>query len=126
VWPGWSGLTRDITRFIAQEGRTYAVAASGLLSLDDAPADFPMLDEIKAQYPNELFDGGSGIVGPDGNWIAGPVIGSEEVLVADIDPRVVAEERLMFDVAGHYSRPDVFESRVHRTRQRAAIFDTES
>jgi nitrilase len=126
VWPGWSGLTRDITRFIAQEGRTYAVASSGLLSLDDAPADFPMLDEIKAQYPNELFDGGSGIVGPDGNWIAGPVIGSEEVLVADIDPHVVAEERLMFDVAGHYSRPDVFESRVHRTRQRAAIFDTES
>ena len=87
---------------------------------------FPMLDEIKAQYPNELFDGGSGIVGPDGNWIAGPVIGTEEVLVADIDPHVVAEERLMFDVAGHSSRPDVFESRVHRTRQRAAIFDTES
>ena len=29
------------------------------------------------------------------------------------------------DSCGH-SRPDVFESRVHRTRQRAAIFDTES
>lgn len=125
VWPGWSGLTRDITRFIAQEGRTYAVAASGLLSLDDVPDDFPMLDDIKAHYANDLFDGGSGIVGPDGSWIAGPVVGSEEVLVADIDQHKVSEERLMFDVAGHYSRPDVFESRVNRTRQTAVLFDNE-
>jgi nitrilase len=126
MWPGWSGLTRDITRFVAQEGRTYAVAASGLLSLDDVPDDFPMLAEIKEHYANDLFDGGSGIVGPDGNWIAGPVVGREEVLVADIDPHTVNEERMMFDVAGHYSRPDVFESRVNRTRQRAAAFDNES
>jgi nitrilase len=126
IWPGWSGLTGDITRFIAQEGRVYALAASGLLSLDDVPGDFPKLDEIKEQYANDLFDGGSGIVGPDGNWLAGPAVGGEAVLVADVNPHVIHEERLMFDVAGHYSRPDVFESRVHRARQRAMTFDNES
>ena len=82
-----------------------------------------MLDEIRQNYPNEIFDGGSGIVAPDGKWIAGPTTGHETILVADVEPRIINEERLMFDVAGHYSRPDVFESRVHRERQGAAKFD---
>ena len=105
------------------EGRVYSVAASGLLSLDDAPADFPMLEAIREDYPNDLFDGGSGIVAPDGNWIAGPVVGREEVIIADVDLRRVHEERLMFDVAGHYARPDVFSYRVDRRRQSSAVFD---
>jgi nitrilase len=125
IWPGWSGLTRDITRFIAQEGRVYSVAASGLLSLEDVPGDFPRLDEISARYDNDLFDGGSGIVAPDGNWVAGPAVGTETVLVADVDPHLIHEERLMFDVAGHYSRPDIFDSRVNRARQRAMTFGNE-
>jgi nitrilase len=123
VWPGWSGLTQDITRFIALEGRCYSVASSGLLSLDDITHDFPMLDEIRQGYPNELFDGGSGIVAPDGRWLAGPAIGQESILLADAEPRIINEERLMFDVAGHYSRPDVFESRVNMNRQKATKFD---
>ena len=85
-----------------------------------------MLDEIKEKYPNDLFDGGSAIVAPDGKWVTSPVVGSEKVLVAEIDPHAINEERLMFDVAGHYSRPDVFESRVRRVRQKAVTFDAES
>jgi nitrilase len=123
VWPGWSVLTRDITRFISMEGRVYTVAASGLLSLDDIPSDFPMIEEVRAQYENEMFDGGSGMTGPDGEWIVGPCVGKEEILIAEVDPARVRQERLMFDVAGHYSRPDVFEVKVHRGRQKAANFD---
>lgn len=123
VWPGWSNLTRDITRFTAIEGRVYSVAASGLLSLDDARSDFPMLDAIRESYPNDVFDGGSGIVAPDGNWVAGPVVGREEVIIAEVDLHRVHEERLMFDVAGHYARPDVFSCRVNRHRQASAVFD---
>ena len=126
VWPGWSGLTQDITRFIALEGRCYSVASSGLLCLDDVTHDFPMLDEIRQGYPNELFDGGSCIAGPDGRWLAGPAIGQETILLADAEPATINEERLMFDVAGHYSRPDVFESRVHMNRQKATEFDLDS
>ena len=123
VWPGWSSLTKDIGRFIAQEGRVYAVAASGLLSLDDVGLEFPMIDEVRSTYPNEVFDGGSCVVAPDGTWVVEQCIGKEEVLLADIDLRRVHEERLMFDVAGHYARPDVFETHVHRNRQEAAQFD---
>jgi nitrilase len=123
TWPGWSGLTTDITRFIALEGRVYSVAVSGLLSLSDIPADFPMLEQIEAEYPELPFDGGSAIAGPDGTWIEPPSRGADTILYADADPSRVREERLMFDVSGHYSRPDVFETVVHRRRQRAAEFD---
>lgn len=123
IWPGWSVLTRDITRFIAMEGRVYAVAASGLLSLDDIPSDFPLIEEVRANYGNDLFDGGSGIAAPNGEWVVGPSAGKDEIVIAELDPRRIHEERLMLDVAGHYSRPDVFEMRVHRQRQAAAHFD---
>jgi nitrilase len=123
AWPGWSGLTGDITRFIAMEGRVVSVAASGLLSLDDVPADFPMLDEIRAEFPVLPFDGGSGIAGPTGAWLAERVIGREEILFADVELAQVREERMMFDAAGHYARPDVFDVVVDRRRLDAATFD---
>ena len=123
TWPGWSGLTTDITRFIAVEGRVYSVAVSGLLSLSDIPADFPMLEQIAADHPKLPFDGGSAIAGPDGAWIEPPSSGADTILYADADLARVREERLMFDASGHYSRPDVFETIVHRRRQRAAEFD---
>jgi nitrilase len=123
TWPGWSGLTADITRFIALEGRVYSLAVSGLLSIGDIPRDFPMIEQIAADFPELPFDGGSGIAGPDGAWIAPRVIGEEAILYADADYGRVREERLMFDVAGHYSRPDVFETIVRRRRLRPAEFD---
>ena len=43
-----------------------------------------------------------------------PLRGREELIVAEIDLERIAEEKLSLDVAGHYSRPDVFELRVHR------------
>ena len=69
------------------------------------------------------FDGGSGIVAPDGRWLVGPVVGTEGLVVADIDLREVAHERLAFDPTGHYSRPDVFEVRVDRRRLTASTFE---
>jgi nitrilase len=123
AWPGWSGLTADITRFIAQEGRVYCMSASGLLSLEDIPDDFPMIEEIRASYAELPFDGGSGVAGPDGRWIASPVRDAATLVVAEVDPRTVMRERMMLDVSGHYARPDVFETRVHRRRLEAAEFD---
>ena len=123
TWPGWSALTADITRFIAQEGRVFSMSVSGLLSLDDIPNDFPMLDEIRAEYPVLPFDGGSGIAGPDGTWVVPPLLDEDKIVIADLDPIEVRRERMMFDPSGHYSRPDVFETIVHRRRQEAAVFD---
>ncbi len=116
VWPGTVVLTESVTRFIAMEGRLWSMAASGIPRLADVPADFPLFDELSEPAADLPFDGGSGIVGPDGTWVAGPVVGREELVVADIDCGLLGRERLGVDPSGHYHRPDVFSLTVDRRR----------
>ena len=42
--------------------------------------------------------------------------------IAELDHRIVLEERQSLDVAGHYSRPDVTRPVVDRRRQSTAEF----
>lgn len=119
LWPGSQGLTRDITRFAAMEGRVFAVSASCILRESDLPTDTPERDRL-CKLGELLYDGGSCIAGPDGQWIAEPVIGREELIVAELDLARIPGERQNFDAAGHYNRPDVFRLTVDRRRQAAA------
>jgi len=59
-----------------------------------------------------LIRGGSMIVSPMGELLAGPVYGEEAVLVAEVDLSDIARGKYDLDVAGHYARPDIFELRV--------------
>lgn len=124
LWPGCLRLTNEITRFVAKEGRMFVLSASGLIRNDDIPANVPhresMLDE------SGIYDGGSCIAGPDGNWIVEPVLDREELIVADLDSNKVLEERQNMDVSGHYSRPDVLQLHVNRQRQSVVVFDDQS
>lgn len=124
-WPGSSTLTGDITRFVAAEGRLFSIAASGLVTADSIPDDFPLAQRLRQACEQTVFDGGSAVAGPNGKWLISPVVGVEGVLVAELDLSRVAQERLNFDVTGHYARPDVFNTEVDRTR-RAAVYFTEA
>jgi nitrilase len=122
VWPGNPGNTTDITRFIAIEGRVWSLAASGLLSLSDVPADFPLREKLDELGVADLRRGGSALAAPDGTWHTEPVLDEERLIVADIDVAAVREARLTLDPTGHYSRPDVFAVTVDRGRREAARF----
>jgi nitrilase len=126
VWPGSTTLTADITRFAAMEGRVFSLAVSGVLCRDDIPDDFPLAAELRASSTAIPFNGGSALAAPDGSWIIAPVADDEGLIVADIDLRRVAEERLTFDPTGHYSRPDVFHSTVFRGRRDSVTFVNDS
>ncbi|WP_272021915.1 carbon-nitrogen hydrolase family protein [Olleya namhaensis] len=123
VWPGSDHNTKDITRFIARESRSYVISASSLMTKKDFPESTPHLDTILTNAPEVLANGGSCIAGPDGEWIIEPVLHKEGLITATLDFNRVLEERQNFDVVGHYSRPDVTKLTVNRQRQSTVEFN---
>jgi nitrilase len=117
VWPGSDHNTKDITRFIARESRSYVVSVSSLMSKTDFPEDTPHIDAILKNAPDTLANGGSCIAGPDGEWIVEPVLHKEGLIIQSVDFNRVLEERQNFDPVGHYSRPDVTKLIVNTERQ---------
>lgn len=123
VWPGSDTITSNITRFVAREGRSFVLSASGLMRKEDFPLHTPHLDLILEHAPNYLANGGSCIAGPDGEWIVPPQIDNEELIMAHLDLNRVYEERQNFDPTGHYSRPDITQLKVNRERQGLVKFE---
>jgi len=122
VWPGNARNTRDITRYIAKEARSFVISCCGLMRREDFLPSTPHLDLILEYCEPVLADGGSCIAGPDGEWLVEPSVGTETILFADLDPARVREERQNFDPAGHYARPDVTRLIVSRERQTPTQF----
>ena len=123
VWPGSDHNTRDITRFIARESRSYVVSVSSLMRKEDFPETTPHLSRILEKAPQMLTNGGSCVAGPDGEWILEPQIGREDLYTVELDFNRVLEERQNFDPNGHYSRPDVTRLIVNRERQSVVRFE---
>ena len=123
VWPGSNHNTKDITRFIARESRSYVISVSSLMRIDDFPKDTPYIDDILANSPKQLANGGSCIAGPDGEWVVEPILHEEDVFYASLDFNQVLKERQNFDAVGHYSRPDVTQLTVNRERQSTIKID---
>jgi nitrilase len=100
-------------RHIAKEGRVYVVGCCMALRKSDIPDTFELKERFYVGVEDWINIGNSAIVDPDGEFIAGPLVKSEGVLYAEVDPRRLAGSKWMFDVAGHYARPDVFTLTVH-------------
>jgi nitrilase len=90
---------------IARESRAFVVAPSHFQRAASYPEDFPLRELLDGV--DVIGRGGSAILGPDGAYLAGPLYGEEGVLLAELDPRRLDEERQRFDPSGHYHRPDV-------------------
>ncbi len=109
---------------IALEGRCFVLSANQFARRRDYPADYRT--EFGDDPDTVLSRGGSCIVGPLGQVLAGPDFTGETILTADIDSADVARARLDFDVVGHYARPDIFHLSVDETPRAAVDFKTPS
>jgi nitrilase len=107
-------------RHIALEGRCFVLSACQFLRRADLPADYPT-----GRFPTTqdvIIRGGSCVVGPLGELLAGPVYGEECVLTADLDRADLARAKFDFDVVGHYARPDVFKLHVDEQPLKPVVF----
>jgi len=98
---------------IAREGGLFVVSVCMALTMDDIPDHY----EFKKLYPIDkkwINVGNSCIICPKGQILAGPLEAAEGILYADTDLNMITEAKRMFDVVGHYSRPDVFNFSVKK------------
>jgi nitrilase len=121
IWPGSARLTRDITRFVALEGRCFVISASGVMQREDIGQQFTLRDALP-EHSQYLPSGGSAIAGPDGQWLIEPRERERGLVIAELELDAVLRARHNLDVAGHYHRPDIFSLRVDRSRREAAHF----
>lgn len=109
-------------RHIAYEGRTFVLSAVQYMTRADAPEDY---DCVQGNDPaTVLIKGGSIIVNPLGEVIAGPLRDQEGLLSATIDLDDIIRGRYDLDVVGHYARPDVFVQTVDVTPRAPVLFQT--
>jgi nitrilase len=100
-------------RHVAREGGMYVLSCAQAVHRNDIPDDF----EFKQLYPADrewINPGNSCIVDPTGKIIAGPLTAKQDILYAYIDLDLIPSQKWVFDAAGHYSRPDVFEFRIKK------------
>jgi nitrilase len=107
-------------RHIAVEGRCFVLGANQFARRSDYPADYRLPN---GGDPNTVLSrGGSCIVDPFGNFLAGPNCDGEAILFAELDLRQIVRGKYDLDVVGHYARPDIFQLQVdERPRQPVSI-----
>jgi nitrilase len=99
----------------AREGGMFIVSSCMAMNMDDIPDSY----DFKKRYPEGrewVNAGNSCIINPKGQIIAGPLEAEEGIIYADINLDQTIEAKRMFDVVGHYSRPEVFDFSV-RTKK---------
>ena len=100
-------------RHIACEGRCFVLSCNQYVLRKDYPIDYMT---TFSDDPNAVYSrGGSCIISPLGEILAGPDYEGETILYADLDLDDITRANLDFDVVGHYTRPDLFQLTVNET-----------
>ncbi len=110
-------------RHIACEGRCFVLGCNQFVTKDMYPDDLREDSELSEQ-PDVICRGGSAIVGPLGDVLAGPLYDQEGILYADLDLGEITRSKMDFDVVGHYARPDVFQLIVNESPMSPVVHET--
>jgi nitrilase len=106
--PTWQATLQHI----ALEGRCFVLGCNQFVTQEMYPVELVGREDLAAQ-PEVMCRGGSAIVSPLGEVLAGPLFDQEGTLLADLDMGEIARSKFDFDVVGHYARPDVFQLTVN-------------
>jgi len=117
--PEYCGMRESsllVSRNIAYTCKSFVISSCGVNSE-------AMISELASNAEDEAFlrdpekSGGSCIIAPSGDVIAGPMDGDKEGIVyADVDFVECIQGRYVHDVSGHYNRSDVYQLHVNNQR----------
>jgi len=107
-------------RHIALEGRCFVLSSCQFARRADFPHDYA---PIQGDQPETvLIRGGSCIISPLGQVLAGPVFDQPAILTAALDLSEIVRGKYDLDVVGHYARPDLFQLQVNTSAQQVVRF----
>lgn len=112
LWPSVKEMHQIASRHYAFEGRCFVVAVGGIMRQADLPRELELAMNLFEKEDDFVLNGGSAIIGPDGQYIAGPSFDSEVIIIARVNLDRIREESLALDVTGHYNRPDLFDFKL--------------
>ena len=114
AWPGFPFLDPIIdasTRQLAFENGCFVVVAREILTPDHILEGMPGVGKEGHHWQ---MHGGSAIISPMGEYLAGPVFDEETIIFAEIDYSQASLAKWFVDGTGHYARPDVFQLKWNR------------
>lgn len=91
---------------IALEGRCFVLGCNQFFKKSMYPDKY---QELLKEEDEMMCRGGSVIVSPMGKVIKGPLFNKTGTLIAELDLNQIILGKMDLDVAGHYSRGDIFE-----------------
>nr|AAR97414.1 nitrilase [uncultured organism] len=116
VAPTWDSSENWLLsmRHIAREGGMFVINVCQAVRKDDIP-DRYAFKQLYSGNSEWINSGNSCIINPRGEIIAGPSSNRQEILYADLDLSLITKSKRMFDVTGHYARPDVFRYEIKKS-----------
>jgi len=103
----------SLVRTIAWEAGAWVVSVCGFARRSDYPDG---LSVVPDDGPDLFTRGGSMIVAPNGEVVAGPLYDEEGILFADCDLRATVRAKYGFDSVGHYGREEAILGTLERAR----------
>ncbi|MFZ2330681.1 MAG: carbon-nitrogen hydrolase family protein [Atribacterota bacterium] len=102
-------------RHIAFEGRCFVMMSNQYVEKSMYPKDLKYYKDLENQ-PYIMCRGGSCIINPYGEYLAGPLFDKPGILTAELDLNEITRAKFDWDPVGHYNRPDIFKLEVKESR----------
>ncbi len=94
-------------KHIACEGRCFVLGCNQYVTRDMYPRDILELEKLH-ELPEVLCRGGSVIISPLGEVLAGPLWDREGILYSELDMKAISMGKMDFDAIGHYRKTGLF------------------